>query len=345
MGSLAGSLCASLAPSLTSASGTIADTVVPRIKLISVPAAGTSVSFQYYEKMDSATVPAASDLSLSGTSATLADPGVWANDTLTFPTTGTIYITDTPLTASYTAGTNKIRDLAHNNAANLVAAAVTNGSTQVAPSWPLPDSAVLMPDGETVRVTYGRTVSATTPLDSFSSVTKWPIGGGQIAEFVQGSVFGAFTDQLFYDFVLADKIPSSATGLYLDYALTPAIFDTDNNPASALVGFPVSNTSEFVDTTQPELDSVGAYGTTLEVDLTEQYLHSNVATGAISLTGTAATITAVDETGAYFFTLTLSQPIDFGAETPVVASTATVIHDLSGNALVPFSGIAVEDWN
>jgi hypothetical protein len=134
MGSLAGSLCASLAPSLTSASGTVADTVVPRIKLISVPAAGTSVSFQYYEKMDSATVPAASDLSLGGTSATLADPGVWANDILTFPTTGTIYISDTPLTASYTAGTNKIRDLAHNNAANLVAAAVTNGSTQVAPS-------------------------------------------------------------------------------------------------------------------------------------------------------------------------------------------------------------------
>lgn len=150
------------------------DNTPPVKQSIAIPSAGTSIVITYNEALDTGSTPAATDCALGGTSAVLADPGIVSGTTVTFPITGPVYQGET-VTFSYTAGTNKIRDLAHNNAANLVAAAVTNGSTQDAP--PVLVSMVIPSAGTSAVLTYDKALDT----GSTPAATDFALDGVHLA--------------------------------------------------------------------------------------------------------------------------------------------------------------------
>jgi hypothetical protein len=81
----------------------------------------------YDEPLDETSVPATTDYSVSGTSAGISSLVV-SGSTVTHTMDDTIKQGETVL-STYTAGVNPVRDLAENNAANLVNQATTNNST------------------------------------------------------------------------------------------------------------------------------------------------------------------------------------------------------------------------
>lgn len=107
------------------------DTTPPGYSAITVTSLGLTIEFDFDEAMDQTSTPATGDFSLAGTFATFAS-FAWSSSTKlvgTLATTALIWSGAT-VTVSYTPGANPIRDLAHNNAAALSGAAVTNASNR-----------------------------------------------------------------------------------------------------------------------------------------------------------------------------------------------------------------------
>lgn len=104
------------------------------------------IVLQYNEVLDSGSVPAAVDFSLSGTTETVASVAI-SYYSVSLTLTGNILNTETIL-VSYTAAANPIRDIAENEAANLVNQAVANNV-----GVPMRDSY-----GDSVPDSYGNTI-------------------------------------------------------------------------------------------------------------------------------------------------------------------------------------------
>ena len=110
----------------------LGETLSPVLQSLEVGAvADNKIVMTYSELLDTGSVPAVGDGSLSGTAAVIASVAV-SGMTVTWTLDSNIYDNETVM-FSYTAGANPIRDLAHNNAANLVSQSVTNNSATVAP--------------------------------------------------------------------------------------------------------------------------------------------------------------------------------------------------------------------
>jgi hypothetical protein len=91
----------------------------------------------YNNTLDSTSVPAVGDFSLSGTSSVVSSVAI-SGSTVRLTLDETIFIHET-VTIGYTAGTNPIRDENEKNAANLVNKSVTNNSTTYQTGlWSLP---------------------------------------------------------------------------------------------------------------------------------------------------------------------------------------------------------------
>ncbi|MCY4583357.1 MAG: SwmB domain-containing protein, partial [Chloroflexi bacterium] len=100
------------------------DATVPTFSSATVD--GTELTLNYNEALDTASVPATADftVSVAGTNQTPTGVAV-AGQTVTL-TLGTAATAGQTVTVSYTAGTNPIQDLAGNDAAALTSQAVTN---------------------------------------------------------------------------------------------------------------------------------------------------------------------------------------------------------------------------
>lgn len=86
-------------------------------------AAPTIITLTYSETLDTSSVPATTDFTVSG-GKTVSSVSISANQV--FITVNSAYAGSDTITISYTGGTNKIRDLVGNNAANLSSQSVTN---------------------------------------------------------------------------------------------------------------------------------------------------------------------------------------------------------------------------
>lgn len=105
------------------------DTAAPTLSSAIVPSAGTTLALTYNKTLDPASVPAAGDYSLAGTSAAVASVAI-AGAVVTLTLSGNILSGET-VTVSYTVpGSGMARSATeHVNAATLSSQAVTNNST------------------------------------------------------------------------------------------------------------------------------------------------------------------------------------------------------------------------
>ncbi len=109
------------------------DIIAPTLSTVEVGAvADNKIVLTYDEELDTGSVPATGDFTVAGTLFTISTVGV-AGLVVTLTLSGDVYDFET-ITLSYTAGANPIRDLAFNDAANLVTEAVTNTSSSSAPA-------------------------------------------------------------------------------------------------------------------------------------------------------------------------------------------------------------------
>lgn len=161
------------------------DIVAPTLSSVEVGnVADDIIVLTYDEALDTGSVPATGDFSIAGTSETVSSVAV-SGATVRLTMSGDIYILEVIL-ASYTAGTNKIRDLAENNAANFTNEAVTNNSSTPMPELDLftaewdgatqMDIDFYLPIGKTIWVHWGDantskiegTGAAVTPVSSYA---------------------------------------------------------------------------------------------------------------------------------------------------------------------------------
>ena len=98
---------------------------------------GTQLLVFYDESLDTGSTPATADYAVvkNGSGATVSSVSV-AGNIVTLTLAVAARQTDI-FTLAYTAGTNKVRDLARNNAANFTATAITNTTTEVVISKPV----------------------------------------------------------------------------------------------------------------------------------------------------------------------------------------------------------------
>jgi uncharacterized repeat protein (TIGR02059 family) len=108
------------------------DTTAPLKVSAVIPANGLTLTLTYNETLDAASTPLAGAFSLSGTSATVSS--VLVSGSTVVLTLGTAVAQSATVTLSYTPGGAPIQDTAGNDAAALVATAVTNSSTVSGPT-------------------------------------------------------------------------------------------------------------------------------------------------------------------------------------------------------------------
>ncbi len=270
------------------------DVTVPTKVSITVPAAGDVVVMTYSEALDEASVPAASDCDLDGTSATLDDPAVIDGVTVTWPVTGGTILQGETVTFDYVAGVNPIRDVAHNNAANLTAAAVTNGSTETAPTLL---SAVLAADGLSLLLTFSEPVTCAGGGDN-----PWYVAfdlAGQDLEFqCTGSFVMAASTTLSVAFPASIRI-----GTNLAHPLTLFFYGDDSDPFLDGGGnryFPdwaasqtsITNSSAYTDSTKPApvSASIDADGMLVRIICSEACQANSLTAGDWTLGGTSSVV-------------------------------------------------------
>lgn len=146
------------------------DVIAPLLVSATVNAAGTSIVLSYSEALDPLSTPSAGAFALAGTATTVASVSITATD-VTLTLAGTpIFEVETAVTLSYTPGGAPIQDAAGNDAAALVAQAVTNNSTVGA--WQTSLLAHFDPG-------YGMTLDAT--MWPYSGATPVPTLSGNLA--------------------------------------------------------------------------------------------------------------------------------------------------------------------
>jgi len=104
------------------------DSAAPALLSAVVDGAGTTITLTYGEALDTGSIPASGASSLAGTARTVSSVAV-SGSAVTLTLSGEILPGVTGITVSYTPGGAPIQDLAGNDAAALVAQAVTNNST------------------------------------------------------------------------------------------------------------------------------------------------------------------------------------------------------------------------
>lgn len=104
----------------------LGDSLAPTLSTIEVGAvADNKIVLTYDELLDTTSVPATGDFAMVGSGSSTISSVAVSGATVTLTLSVDIFDFEI-ITLSYTAGTNPIRDLAENNAANLTSEAVTN---------------------------------------------------------------------------------------------------------------------------------------------------------------------------------------------------------------------------
>ena len=165
--------------------------------LVGGSVAGTSVTLYYDKALDTDSTPAPGDFTVTAASSTRTVSSVSMSETAVTLTLGSAVSTGQTVTVTYRAGTNPIRDLAGNNAANLTNKEVTNrGSTDPGkPALAATDPAVV--NGRVLTLTYNQPFDPTkvpakeafTVLGPWWSVTGVAVRGQEVELSLSRPVF------------------------------------------------------------------------------------------------------------------------------------------------------------
>ena len=259
------------------------DTAAPTLSSATVN--GTSLRLNYNEALDTGSVPAATDFTVSVAGTDQTPTGVAVDGQTVTLTLGTAATAGQTVTVSYTKGTNPIRDLAGNDAANLGSQSVTNatGDTTAptvsgAPSVtsnPGTDNTYAIGDTISVKVTFNEIVTVTgTPQLEIAVGTN-----NRQADYASGS---GSTELVFSYTVVAgdadtDGISVGANKLTLN---SGTIKDAADNDATLTHTALAAQSGHKVDTTKPTVsgapsvtsnagsDSTYTVGDTISVKVT-----------------------------------------------------------------------------
>jgi uncharacterized repeat protein (TIGR02059 family) len=198
-----------------------------------IDAAGTTLTLTYNEALDAGSTPAAGAFSLGGTSRTVTSVLV-SGSAVALTLSGVIGI-GVAVTVSYTAGGSPIQDLAGNDAANLVAQAVTNNSTQDVTA-PTLSSAIINAAGTSLTLTYSEALDT----GSVPALGAFTLAGTKLAALSGTPNVTGSTVVL----TLAPGVISTETGITISYTAGGApIQDVAGNDAANLVAQAVTNNS------------------------------------------------------------------------------------------------------
>ena len=209
------------------------DVVAPTLSSAVINAAGTVLTLTYNEALDASSTPASGAFALGGTGTTVASVLV-SGSTVALTLSGVIGI-GVAVTVSYTAGGAPIQDVAGNDAANLVAQAVTNNSTQDVTA-PTLSSAVINTAGTSLTLTYSEALDT----GSVPALGAFALAGTILAALTGTPNVTGSTVVL----TLAPGVTVGETGITISYTAGGApIQDVAGNDAANLVTQAVTNNS------------------------------------------------------------------------------------------------------
>ncbi len=315
-----------------------------RPTLSSAAVSGTALTLTYSEALDTGSVPAGSDFAVkvAGSPADLAtsNPVAVSGRAVTL-TLASAVTAGQAVTASYTKGTNPIRDAAGNDAANLSDQAVTNTTAPTVSSVALSSNA-----GSDSTYAIGDMVSATA---TFSTAVDVDTSSG--------------TPQLELDFEGAAKTATYASGtgttaLVFSYTVAAGDADADGiaigadkltlnggtiqvkggDTAATLAHSAVAaNASHKVDGVRPTLSSAAVSGTALTLTYSEILDTGSVPAGSnftVKVAGSAAALATSSPVAVSgrAVTVTLASAVTAGqAVTASYTKGTSPIRDAAGN--------------
>ena len=197
----------------------VSDRTVP--KLASAGVAGTKLALYYNEPLDPGSTPATGDFTVTAGSNAQTVSAVSVSSSGVTLTLGASVAADSAVTLGYTAGTNPIRDVAGNKAANLSGQSVTNhGPTDTAaPALASTDPAVARLG--VLTLTYDKSLDpGHAPAASAFTLTSKPVKRSVTSVAVRGKTVVLGLDKWAYpcssdDFTLSYTKPAGASAAKL----------------------------------------------------------------------------------------------------------------------------------
>jgi uncharacterized repeat protein (TIGR02059 family) len=309
------------------------DVTAPTLVSAVINAAGTSLTLTYDEALDAASTPASGAFALGGTARTVSSVNV-TGSTVVLTLSGVIGV-GVSVTVSYTAGGAPIQDVAGNDAANLVAQAVTNNSTQDVTA-PTLSSAAIDSAGTSLTLTYSEA------LDTGST----PANGAFSLAGTTRTVTGVNVTGSTVVLTLSAAVAQGATVTVSYTAGGAPIQDSAGNDAANLSGQAVTNNSTS-DQTAPVLSTaiITAGGVALELTYGEALDTGSVpALGDFALSGTLlAALSGTPAVAGSKVTLTLAPAVE-STETGITVSYTpgtNKIRDAAANNSVALTSQAV----
>jgi uncharacterized repeat protein (TIGR02059 family) len=330
--------------SASSAVAVTLDTIAPSLSSAAVNGSTLVLTYTEAGVGFAGTTPAASDFTVTKNGSTNVSVSSVAVDTTAKTVTLTLASAVTnadAVTVSYTAGTNKVQDIAGNTAANLLGQTATNNSSDTtAPAVPTvaltsgSDSGTSNSDAKTnvttptIRVTLNGT-GATAPVAG--DVVKLYDGATQVGT---ATLTGTDITNGYVDVTSSARTAGSLS-------FTATVTDAANNTSSASNAVAVT-----LDTTAPSLNTAAVNGSTLVLTYTEAGVGIASTTPAASdftvtkngTTNVSVSSVAVDTT-AKTVTLTLASAVT-NADAVTVSYTAGTnkVQDIAGNTAANLSG-------
>ena len=213
-----------------------ADVVPPTVTSATVPASGLSLTLVYNELLDAGSVPAPGAYALSGTAAVVTAVNVTGTSVVL--TLAPAVLVGAVVTLAYTPGGAPVQDTAGNDAAALVAQAVTNNSTATPGDVTAPTlvSAIIPAAGTSLALTYNEALDA----GSVPALGAYALSGTAAAVTAVG-IAGAVVTLTLSPAVLAGEVVT------VSYTAGGApVQDAAGNDAANLVAQATTNNSTVV---------------------------------------------------------------------------------------------------
>ncbi len=316
---------------LAAQSGHEVDGVAPTLQSATVN--GASLTLTYDENLDTGSVPAAGDFTVTVDSSERTVSTVMVSEATITLTLASAVLTGQTVTVSYTAGTNPVQDAAGNQAVDLTNQAVTN------------NTGVLMDVG-------GPCGNNTCPHAPTGTAVPGP-GGGQITvSWTPATTGGSATQWTVYirksgtDSYLSTDLPGSVRSHTYSNQEQGVAYDVrvQGNIGGTIFGNRAGANGVVALDTPPSLSGAVVDGTSLTITYDENLDTGSVpAAGDFTVTvaGSERTVSTVEVSEATV-TLTLASAVR-AAETVTVSYTAGTnpVQDATGNAAANLTNQAV----
>ncbi len=324
------------------------DNIAPALASVNGDVISYSSLVLSYDENLAAIAPATTDFAVIKNGATpISVTGVavnTVNNTITLTLASAVSDTDT-VTISYTAGGNKIEDLAGNAAANLSSRSVTNSTPAADSTAPAAPGLTLLASSDSGQNTSDGITNDDTPTVRVTlngSGATAPVAGDTVQVYLGATQVGSAT--LSAGDIAAGYVDITTGSLGADGVknLTAKITDAAANTsnASSVLGI-------TLDTAAPGIASATVNNSTLTLTYDESLDSTTPAPGDFSVAVNGSAVTPVSvavDTAAKTVTLTLPAPVS-GGDTVTVSYTpgADQTQDPAGNPAASLSTQAVNN--